>query len=268
MKRKKIVLPILIVIAIITSNYIFTYFLISNELIHSTNLIEYGPLAISKESDPNTIFYQTGLTIRSLETTNINKQDKTLSLYQNDLFFNKQFTCDKTSIFTREDVLLNDHLPFLNLKNGDIIITLDAHSFGILHGHAALVINENTKYVLEAINYQSPTCLSHISRFYNYPSAIQLRYIASDTIPNDVAIYATKNLFDVPYNIFANRFSDAKVGTHCSHLIWSAYKHFGVDLVSNYNFIISVIDLLKSSKLEIVQVLGANPKKIIQFKHS
>lgn len=73
-----------------------------------------------------------------------------------------------------------------------------------------------------------------------------------------VADYAMKNLVDIPYSLTAgmnpNEITIKK--THCAHLIWYAYKQFGIDLDSDGGIIVTPEDIRKSPYLEVVQSYG------------
>ena len=47
--------------------------------------------------------------------------------------------------------------------------------------------------------------------------------------------------------------------THCSHLVWQAYKHFGYDIDSDGGPLVTCNDIARSDLLEVVQVYGFDP---------
>ena len=83
-------------------------------------------------------------------------------------------------------------------------------------------------------------------------------------VKDKVAEYALKNLVGINYSslvgIFSSKNSISK--THCSHLVWYAYKQFGIDLDSNGGTMVMSKDIANSPYLEIVQIFGFEPNKL------
>ncbi len=81
-----------------------------------------------------------------------------------------------------------------------------------------------------------------------------------------VADYAKEELVDVPYSffpgIFTKKFPKKLKNTQCSHIVWYAYKKFGIDLDSDGRGLVTPQDLANSKHVELVQVYGFNPKKL------
>jgi len=50
--------------------------------------------------------------------------------------------------------------------------------------------------------------------------------------------------------------------THCAHLVWRAFKQFGIDLDSNGGKIVKPQDIANSPHLEVVQIYGFHPEKL------
>ncbi len=111
---------------------------------------------------------------------------------------------------------------------------------------------------------------------------------STDTTAENVAAYASQHLVDVPYQLLAGVFSrelyrarertgmstgatisvpntvsnvpqiatEALSGTQCAHLVWYAYKQFGIDLDSDGGLFVTPYDIQNSPYLEIVQSYG------------
>ena len=83
-----------------------------------------------------------------------------------------------------------------------------------------------------------------------------------------IAITALELHHDIPYDLTAGIFGpksadkDKKKGTHCSHLIWQAYRYYGYDLDSDGGLIVTPKDIANSPALEVVQVYGVDPRNI------
>ena len=110
------------------------------------------------------------------------------------------------------------------------------------------------------------TVLSHAQKWGSYPAFAVLRYPDEKTAKK-AAEFAKEKLTDVPYSIFAGLIEKDKSkneeisSSHCSHIVWQAYKAVGADLDSNGGKIVTPKDLAKSKKLKLVQIFGLNPKE-------
>ena len=126
------------------------------------------------------------------------------------------------------------------------------------HAHHASCMAEN------AINGEED-----IKKWTNYPNFVLLRLKgASLELMNEIAQHALTNLNGIPYDctvgIFSSKFKKAGeiTRTHCSHLIWEAFRLFDYDLDSDGGMIVTPKDIVKSPHLQIVQVFGVNPDDI------
>lgn len=88
----------------------------------------------------------------------------------------------------------------------------------------------------------------------------------SDETRKAVAEYAKKQLLGVPYTVFAGIFSKKNQqplkGTQCAHVVWYAYKQFGIDLDSNGGCVVKPRDMANSEYMQIVQIYGFDPEKV------
>lgn len=131
--------------------------------------------------------------------------------------------------------------------------------------------------------------ISPISKWSTYPSFLVLRLKdeyrkrAADKeidLPEQIAAYASKELVDVPYLLvagimersFPERITTVEAagqtaeqtamkdkalkGTQCAHLVWYAYKQFGIDLDSDGGVIVTPFDIQNSEYLDIIQTYG------------
>lgn len=182
-------------------------------------------------------------------------------------------------------------MPLVDLQDGDVLITKNSRFLGWRNGHAALVVDAEKGLVLEAIVLGTVTKLSSIEKWASYPSFQVLRLKeehalkdkdaeksnnGAESLPQKVAAYAAKNLTEVPYRLLAGvlerSFSRGLVkvqaaepegtvhttlkGTHCAHLVWYAYKQFGIDLDSDGGLIVTPSDIQNSDYLEVIQSYG------------
>ena len=81
----------------------------------------------------------------------------------------------------------------------------------------------------------------------------------SFTDDGEIADYAKDNLVGLEYSLFAGFFGaqeEVLTQTQCAHLVWYAYNQFGIDIDSTGGETVTPKDILKSDKLEIVQIYG------------
>ena len=83
---------------------------------------------------------------------------------------------------------------------------------------------------------------------------------------DDVADFVKDELMGVNYAFTVGIFSDKNPSklkkTQCAHLIWYAYKQFGIDLDSNGGKIVKPQDMANSPYVEVVQIFGFHPEKL------
>ncbi len=154
-------------------------------------------------------------------------------------------------------------------QDGDILVTFSGHLFGWRSGHAGLVIDADEGKTLEAITIGQNSQIRSLNSWQDYPGFVLLRLKGTDEEDRgEIAAYAAQNLVDIPYNLlsFCGRSVDVKknswnsTGTHCAHLVWLAYRHFGYDLDSDGGYIVTPRDLYESDLLELVQIYGISPE--------
>lgn len=227
---------------------------------------DYPKVTLTQDSDYETIFLQTGLGASAV--------DKLLSIGNFQAVLNAQTaffdppSANCTPLlgwFTREDRLEHSGPPFVDLQPGDIILTLSTHTAGWRHGHAGLVIDNNT--TLECIVLGTNSTLVDIKHWTSYSNyaVLRLREITPE-LQQEVVAYSLDNLLDVPYRLFSGLIGPKApdpdtpgFGLHCSYLVWYAWNHFGYDLDSDGGRLTSAYDLLHSDLLEIVQIYGMAP---------
>ena len=78
---------------------------------------------------------------------------------------------------------------------------------------------------------------------------------------SEIARFAQERLIDIPYSIFAglSKSTGPISNTHCSHIVWYAFKQFGYDLDYNKGMVVTPKDIAKSPYLEVVQIFGVEP---------
>lgn len=231
---------------------------------------DYPQVTLTEDSDMNTIFLQTGLGKPAVQKLLAEGNFQAI-LDAQELFFSPpESSClPMLGWFTREDRLDSPATPLVDLQLGDIVLTLSTHSCGWRHGHAGLVVKENT--TLESIILGEPSCLQDTAPWNTYTTYAVLRL--KDVTPEqqqEVAAFALEHLTDVPYYLTAGfgkekapDVTEEDFGVQCAYLVWYAWNHFGYDLDSDGGKLVSTADLLHSDKVEIVQLYGFDPREFL-----
>jgi len=220
---------------------------------------------VSLSSGEDKIFKYTGLSPKA--TKDIFEIKKSSQFYKlNKLYFEKP-DIKKEYIFfpTTVQESVKNPIPLAPLCDGDILVTFNTHTLDWRHGHLAIVVDSEKNIILEHMSVGNTSILSYAEKWGNYPAFAILRH-PDNTKAKKAADFAKEKLTDVPYSIFAGLIkkdkskNDEISSSHCSHIVWQAYKAVGVDLDSNGGRIVTPKDVAKSDKLKLVQIFGLNPK--------
>ncbi len=167
---------------------------------------------------------------------------------------------------TASEKNLNQITPLADLKKGDILVTFNTHTLDWRHGHCGIVLDEEKGILLEHMSIGNPSCLTYAKNWGEYPGFVVLRY-PEESVSEKAAEYAKEHLVGVDYNILAGVLkkdkSNEKVpeSSHCSHIVWQAYKTAGVDIDPNGGIFVTPLNIAMSDKLQVVQIYGLNPEK-------
>lgn len=229
------------------------------------------------EEDYYTILMQTGLGRQAVDdlTQSIEmglEIETIFDQYQDNFFSSGTFECRKIGVITSEERIEDKEGEFVkgfeipSLNKGDILITKATHSLGWRHGHASIVTDASKGETLEAILWGYNSVLQNTEKWQTYPSFILLR-LKNDTdgIGEEIADFAMKDLYDIPYGLLTGIPQKAPEGiekTQCAHLVWYPYYHFGYDIDSDGSWLVTPKDIANSDLFEIVQVYGVNPEEI------
>lgn len=226
---------------------------------------------LSKDSlmkeDYELLFKQTGLS-PYVSKKLIENGSKELLLKMNELYLNtpeikKDFVAFPVTASERN---LHQITPLVDLKKGDILVTFNTHTLDWRHGHCGMVLDEEKGVLLEHMSIGNLSCLTYADNWGEYPSFVVLRY-PEESVSEKAAEYAKEHLVGVDYNILAGVLkkdkSDEKVpgSSHCSHIVWQAYKAAGVDIDPNGGIFVTPLNIAMSDKLQVVQLYGLNPEK-------
>lgn len=239
------------------------------------------------DADYAILFRQTGLARTGVDELCDNGGQEDILYLQQRLFAPIEYECRRSVFLCSserivEQSIVKNFLPAA--QNGDILITFSGHFFGWRSGHAGIVINAEEGQTLEAITIGQNSQICSLNHWSEYPCFALLRLKnTSEEERAEIAAYAAQNLADISYELasFCERnpetegdiwglpqkksesdgHADSPVsGTHCAHLVWLAYRHFGYDLDSDGGYVVTPRDLYESDLLELVQIYGISPE--------
>lgn len=152
------------------------------------------------------------------------------------------------------------------LQDGDILVTATTIVSWWRVGHSALVVDGKGRMLLESIGVGSVSEYNNAVVFENLANFILLRPKADKETKAKVVAYAKENLVGLPYfapiGALSKKYPDKIKNTQCAHLIWYAYKRFGVDLDGNGGSMVFPKDIANSKQVEVVQVYGFDLERL------
>ncbi len=208
---------------------------------------------------------QTGLGRPGLEAVLEDKNGDYLLECQQAWFAQHATECVDNGLTSSEELLVDARQPApYDLQAGDILVSLNSHTVGYRHGHAALVVEGDRGMTLEAATMGTDSMILSASHWRDYPSFVQLR-LKSDrydaqAVGEEAADAALEHLKGVPYDLFCGFFLPSlpvqpPETVQCASLVWYAYALVGVDLQLD-GLMASPTTLLNSPELELVQAFG------------
>lgn len=269
---QKLARPLMILIFMLASGYVSAY-LLQKYWAHRQPMFvpDYEKVTLTADFDFETIFVQTGLGRPAVERLLAEDGFQRILDEQENFFHPREVRCEPMlGWFTREDrVVDREPYPFVDLQPGDILLTLSTHSLGWRHGHAALVLDEET--TLESMVWGTDAGFCDVDKWSSYSNYAVMRVKnVTPELQQQVVEYGREVLHGAPYHLSAG-FIGTKApepeaqqfGVHCSYLVWYAWNHFGYDLDSDGGRLVSADDLLHSECLEVVQMNGMDPQKFL-----
>lgn len=229
---------------------------------------DYPRVILTEDTDYETFLLQAGLGRQAVDKLLGAGDFETILKVQEAFWQPVEISCTPMiGWFTREDRIKKAGRAalgpeFVDLQPGDILLTLSTHSLGWRHGHAALVIDQDT--TLECAMLGTDSCYGEIDYWRNCSEYCVLRVKGvTPKLQNQVTEYACSTLLGVPYHVTAGFIGPkapdpgaAYFGLQCAYLVWYAWNHFGYDLDGDGGRLVSTSDLLESELLEVVQVYG------------
>lgn len=273
MKEKKTNIRRLIPIALaVLSGLFLVIYLLQTAWAHRNDefVPDYERLTITEETDRGTLFLQTGLSGSAVDKLIAEDRFEVALELQDATFEPKEAECiSLLGWFTREDRReADERITLVDLQPGDILLTFSTHSVGWRHGHAGLVLDEDS--VLESVSLGEVSGIMNANHWTTYSNVVVLRVKGTDeALQEEVAAYARETLNGVSYRLLAGWIGEKALetdepwfGAHCSYLIWYAWNRFGYDLDSDGGRLVSCTDILNSGLVEVVQVYGMDPRRL------
>lgn len=222
------------------------------------------------QSDYALLYRQTGLGKSALDE--LREKPEEILLFQSALFYEGDIKHVYASPVTPHDMLqwqnAGQIAPIAPLQNGDVLVTSSCHTFGWRNGHSAIVIDSEAGTVLESVAPGVNSGRGGTEWFRESPNFLVLRLKgASEEERAEIALSAEQNLIGIPYSVTVGIFSPKDQGTspsatHCSHLVWQAFRNFGYDIDSDGGAVCTSRDIANSPHFEVIQVFGFDPMKL------
>ncbi len=265
-------------IILTASLFLFNWITESESTIHNSPSVEkidiYSLVQQRKLSIPqlNLVAHQTGVSPIIVQELLADNKGFELIKLQAAYFASIKTISEPSSILTVSEYIVDEVGEYVNgtdfadIQKGDILITKNSRFLGWRNGHVGLVVDAKRGLVLEALMLGTNTKLCSLKKWEILPSFQVLR-LKENSYSNKlenicfswlVAEYAKENLVDIPYSLTAgmNPKEITITKTQCAHLIWYAYKQFGIDLDSDGGIIVTPSDIQNSPYLEVVQSYG------------
>lgn len=255
--------------------YLLFGYLVSLNMFYTPNIeqVNLAPLLTQShlsDADYETIFRQTGLAKPMIQE--LQKEPDfidTILDFQTSYFLEQTVNRTSMNAITRVDKSFDkdenwiqsfDLAPY---QNGYIFLTKSTYTFNWRHGHAGLVVDAKRGKILESLEPGTTSVVKNASTWQFYPTfkMMRLKDTSQETL-DEIARYALENLQDVPYNILSMKNQKETIATtHCSLLVWQAFKAFGIDLDHDGGIFVSPQNIAKSPYLETLQIFGFDPDK-------
>ena len=217
------------------------------------------------DEDYELLYRQTGLTKLGIDgLLQKGKTDKILAI-QAFFFKEQEVIVDKFAPFTYMEEI-DDRSVFADLEDGDILVSSTTSVSWWRYGHAALVVNGKDGIILESVAPGTESKISYANTFSDLRDFLILRPKADKETKAEVVKYAKSSLVGIPYSltagIFTPKYTENLKGSQCAHLVWYAYKAFGIDLDGTGGRVVKPSDMANSPNVEIVQAYGFDLDKL------
>lgn len=217
------------------------------------------------QSDYEILYRQTGLTKLGIEDMRYDEAGRAKILKIQDCMFKDYDLISRNfALFTYTEELgtetEEEFSTLAKLRDGDILVSSSMYISWWRMGHSALVVDGEREQILEAIKPGYKSEISPADVYAYRANFILLRPDVDEDIKANVVEYAKKELVGINYSLFTGIF-DKKFATtpktsNCGHIVWRAYKEYGVDLDMGGGRLVLPKDIYRSGYMEVVQVFG------------
>lgn len=217
------------------------------------------------EEDYQMLYQQTGLTKIGIDGLRNANRPKQILAIQDAYFSDAEIVTENFGYLTNMESI-NKRIPLAELEDGDIIVSATTYVSFVRFGHCVMVVNAEKGWVIESFAPGTVSELVDIASVDTLANLMVLRPKVDAETRAQVAEYASKRLTGIPYFIFAGlltkKFEEKVTYTQCTHVVWYAYKKFGIDLDSNGGGIVKPQDIACSDQVELVQTFWFDPDKL------
>lgn len=211
------------------------------------------------EEEYQLLYEQTGLTKTGIDGLLSRGNAQKILDIQKKFFEDRAVNVLHIAPFTFQETC-DDPMPHAVLENGDIILTASVYVSFFRYGHSALVVDADKGELLESLEPGTFSKITYENSLFEFSTFLIVRLKAEKSLRQEVASYAATNLVNIPYRltagIFTRKFEEEIKETQCTHIVWWAYKKFGIDLDGNGGKIVKPQDIFLSDKVELVQAYG------------
>ncbi len=215
------------------------------------------------DDDYDVLYEQTGLTRLGIDDLR-NMGDIGRILQIQDVYF-ADYSVRSSSFapFTYTEYI-NGTAVLTALKDGDILVSARMRVSFMRFGHSALVVDGEKDVIIEAVSPGVVSEFATSATFIDSANFMLLRPKLAEEKKSELVEFAKNTLVGVPYKIttgiFTKKYDPNKIkASHCSHLVWYAYRKFGVDLDATGGLVVTPRDMARSGNVELVQVYGFDP---------
>lgn len=211
------------------------------------------------EAEYRVLYEQTGLTKLGIDGL-LAKGEKTRILAVQEGFFGEYELVAEHFLAYTYMYGIDGETKLACLENGDILISSSTFTSWFQYGHSAIVVDGELETIVESVSMGNNSEVWHASSFASRANFLVLRPDLPQEDKNEIASWAKENLVGVPYRlttgIFSKKYKERIETSHCSHLVWYAFKKFGIDLDSNGGAVVTPRDIARSPRLRLVQCFG------------
>ena len=217
------------------------------------------------------LYRQTGLTKLGIDDMRSDEAGRTKIKEVQNVFFTKyDITTRRFGTFTYTEELglkgKKQYSVLAELQDGDILVSSSMYVSWWRWGHAALVVDGTNNRILEAIKPGHKSEVGNANVFSYRANFILLRPKVDEDIKQQVVQYAKDSLVGINYSLYTGytspKYTAKQTTSNCGHIVWRAYKEYGIDVDSNGGGMVLPKDIYASEYMQVVQVFGLDLDKL------